>query len=425
MPARSVISIHSLQFPGFGLQWLRKRRELFQSQGAFSVSAERIRLLVAVLSLSLFLAVMACGQESPKPPALPPANSPLISKPSLAALITPSPISPPTTQTPVVFPTSPPIPTATPTPTPTAPAVPTPTDTPTLTPIPTATPIPTPTLTPTATATPTPTRTPKPTPIPDRPELHRFLKPPVHLASVDWHWYPWEETTHISVKIPFTIHNDPTNLPDANGLYLILGQSSISDTLFYFGVQKDSDGKRVIFSRWDVRDLSNARTRPDCYTQSSGHEGDFIGVRCLYQWTTGEYTARIGFETADIAGDWYGLWITDEADGTKTWIGSLRFPKSLTRSRGLHSGLAQVVEIYGNKPIKAIDIPVWHVTLEPPVSSTESTPDWVAVYYDGYDGGQEFSNSDAWFDADEGQMHIIAGGATARVHEEHEIWMDE
>ena len=147
-------------------------------------------------------------------------------------------------------------------------------------------------------------------------------------------------------------------------------------------------------------------------------------MRLNYEWTTGRYTARIAFETADIIGDWYALWITEESSGERTWIGSLRFPKSFTRSSGLHSGIPTSLEIYGHRPIRPIDIPLWRVTIYPPVSSTESTPDWVSVYYDGH-GGEQLDNSDALWDADEGHLRFTVGGATERVHAEQEIWLNE
>ncbi len=254
---------------------------------------------------------------------------------------------------------------------------------------------------------------------------------PVHMATASWQWQPWDVITHPSIETPFEIHNDPGNFSDTHGLYLILATSEISDTLFYFGIQthvsgrsNQNTGKGVIFSRWDERDLSNARVPPGGFTQSSGHEGDFIGVRRNYEWTTGKYTARIAFETADISGEWYALWVTDESNGERTWIGSLRFPKSFTRSRGLHSGITTSLEIYGHRPIRPIDIPLWNVTIRPPVSSTASTPDWVAVHYDGH-GGEQLDNSDALWDADEGHLRFMVGGATERKHAEQEIWLTD
>lgn len=384
------------------------------------------RLLPLFLILSIVMAFISCGREPPEPPS----DSPLISmsEPSLAALVTPPSSAPTEISTLTPVPSDTPILTPIPTDTLTSTPVPTLTPTPTHTSTLTETPVPAATLTPTLTPTPTDTATPFPTRIPDRPELYRWIPMPYGMVAANWHWHPWEEVTHTSIEIPFTLHSDPTNFSDIHGLYLILGQSEISDTLFYFGIQtgvsgrnNENTGKGVIYSRWDERDLSNARVPTGCFATSSGHEGDFIGLRCPYEWTVGEYSARIAFEEEDDGGEWYGLWITDELSGEVKWIGSLRFPKSNSRNMGMHSGLATALEIYGHKSIRPIDIPNWHVTVSQPVSREESTPDWVAVYY----GGEEISNNDAWWNADEGHVRFIVGSATEREHREQEIWLTD
>ena len=85
-----------------------------------------------------------------------------------------------------------------------------------------------------------------------------------------------------------------------------------------------SRGKGAIFSRWETRDLSLARfAEADGWAQSSGHEGDFIGVRRLYPWGTGDYTARLAPEEHLPDGVWYGVWVTDLSTEITTWIGSL------------------------------------------------------------------------------------------------------
>ena len=394
-----------------------------------------IHLPSVVLVIVVTLAV-ACGRKPPEPTHASATDSPLISmsEPSLAALITPQPDLPPTETPVVVQPSSlqtepltatstpAPVPTPTPIPTATLTSLP-PTDTPT------SAPNATPTETSVPTRTPEPSATPIPTAISDRPELYKRIPMPRGMVFANWHWQPWDAITHPSIEIPFEIHNDPGNFSDTHGLYLILAISEISDTPFYFGIQthvsgrsNENTGKGVIFSRWDERDLSNARVPPGGFTQSSGHEGDFIGVRRNYEWTTGKYTARIAFETADIAGEWYGLWITDESSDVETWIGSLRFPKpKIGRGRGLHSGVINALEIYGHKPMRPIDIPYWHVSIEPPVSATASLPYWFVVYY----GDDEINNNDAWWDSEAGHVHFIVGGETEREHEEQEVWLDE
>ena len=227
----------------------------------------------------------------------------------------------------------------------------------------------------------------------------------------------------------FTIHNDPGDFSDTHGLYLMLGSSTISETLFYFGLQTDvqgldllGTGKGVIYSRWDTRDLSNARVPPDCFATSSGGEGDFIGLRCPYKWTAGEYSARIGLESTEDVGEWYGLWVTEESSGVVTWMGSLRFPKSARHRRGVDPAIATVVEIYGHHAIKPIDIPEWHISMAPPIEDRDSPADYLATSYENYDGTYGFFSADMWYSKSEGHLHFLTGGATEREHEEIEIF---
>ena len=110
----------------------------------------------------------------------------------------------------------------------------------------------------------------------------------------------------------------------------------ISDVEFYFGLQTDVHapespyrrGKGLLFSRWATRDLANARiSEIDGWTQSSGHEGNFIGVRRSYSWGAGEYRVRLAPDgDPEEDGVWFGLWITDRSTDVTTWIGSLKFP---------------------------------------------------------------------------------------------------
>ena len=199
----------------------------------------------------------------------------------------------------------------TPTLTPTATAIP---PTPTLTPTATAVP-PTPTLTPTATAipptstptsTPTPTPTPTPTQIPGRkPTCIEEVAPPEHMAYIWWGWTQAQDDRGFEeLEVAFTVHNDVGDMPGLDGLYLMVCYGKIAETPFYFGIQTNAHsatrplygrGKAAIFSRWETRDLELARfSEKDGWTQSSGHEGDFIGVRRSYDWGPGEDIARPG-----------------------------------------------------------------------------------------------------------------------------------
>ena len=243
------------------------------------------------------------------------------------------------------------------------------------------------------------------------------------MAYLFWYWESDQED-FTELTTDFTIHNDVGDFSDQHGLYLMVGNTSISEEGLYFGLQTDTyapeppyrRGKGVIFSRWGTRDLDNARYA-DTYgwTESSGHEGDFIGVRRSYDWGAGNYRIRIASDGLDSDGEWFGLWITDLDSDETTWIGSLKFP--------LLNGVARIepssystIEIYGNVnvPIRPIDIPQWRVSVSRPLGdSTPST--WGYAGYSMFaDDDVDLLNSDVRYDPWEDVVHLQAGGATER-----------
>ena len=288
---------------------------------------------VLVLFLCLLIATgISCASGSPPDTAIPaPSPTPALEQPTATTAPTPVPTPDLTatvvaeaaleaiptgtpvptrvpTATPVPTPTLAPSPTPTPTPQPTATPVPTPTPQPTATPVPTPTPQPTttlvptptpqltatplptptpqPTVTPVPTPTPRPTATPVPTPtqVPGRADLYQSVYPPEHMAYIWWEWERGRDSTGKKIHefeelvIDFTIHND-VELEGDNGLYMMLAASNISDVGFYFGLQTDVHapeppyrrGKGLLYSRWDTRDLANARfAETDGWTDSSG-----------------------------------------------------------------------------------------------------------------------------------------------------------
>ena len=385
---------------------------------------------IGLLSTGVILALLiSCSPTTPAPTATP------------APTWTPQPTwTPEPTYTPQPMPTATPYPTTTPYPTYTP--YPMPTPYPTATPYPTPTPLPTPTATPTATPvppTPTPTSTPvppTPTPTPVPPTLTptptatpapyiRALTPE-NMSSIWWYWdRDSEGNPHKfrELEISFTIHNNIENFSDKNGIYLILANSYISDVPFYFGLQTNvyspspphNRGKGLIFSRWETRDLANARySNTDGWTQSSGNQGDFIGVRRSYNWDAGDYRVRIASDGADSDGEWFGLWITDLSSNITTWIGSLKFP-FLNGTATMEPSSSTTVQIYGH-PIRPIDIPEWYVSVARPladgVPSSRGSTDY-AVF---------FVNSDMWYDQTDDRVHFRTGGATERTTPEGRVY---
>ena len=247
-------------------------------------------------------------------------------------------------------------------------------------------------------------------------------------------WWEWERArgskgSQINefeeLVIDFTIHND-IELEGDNGLYLMLVNCKISDVGFYFGLQTDVHapspphrrGKGLLFSRWETRDLTNARfSETDGWTQSSGHEGDFIGVRRSYAWGAGNYRVRFAPDgEPEDDGVWFGLWITDHSTDVATWIGSLKFP--LVDGKAVMSAPAySTMEIYGGI-IRPIDIPAWHVSIMRPVGDGIK-PTWGHTGYSPIEG--DVMNSEVRYDRDNDVVHLRAGGTTERQTQESSI----
>lgn len=277
------------------------------------------------------------------------------------------------------------------------------------------------------TATPAPT----PTQIPGRENLYVLHDVPEHLAYIRWGWIRGQDSEGKrydeleELVFEFTIHNDMQPMGGGFGYYLMLCHSNISGVNFYFGVQTDvkypevalSYGKGLIFSRWETRDLAYARYAPeDGWTESSGHEGDFIGVRRSYAWEPGDYRVRLAPDEAapqDPDGAWFGVWITDLSTNETTWIGSLKFPLQdgkATIETPVYSTMELYAEVLGSQ-IRPIDIPRWYVTMQRPVGDGV-TAHWGRTGYSQLKG--EITNSDIRYDVTNDIVHIKAGGATER-----------
>ena len=258
---------------------------------------------------------------------------------------------------------------------------------------------------------------PAPTQIPGRSDLYEPVSPPIHVTYIHWHWEPGQAHFR-ELTTDFTIHNDVGDWSDQHGLYLMLTNSTISDTLFYFGLQTDVQGrgKGAIFSRWETRDLANARyDETDGWIQSSGHEGDFIGVRRTYDWGKGNYRIRIAPDGLESDGEWFSLWITNLHTHGTTWIGSLKFPL-LNGAAKIEPWSYSTIEIYGNLPIQPIDIPQWHVSVKRPMGDNLPSTHGQTGYSYSPIAGDAVQNSDIGYDPSEDVVHIRAGGTTERAN---------
>ena len=251
---------------------------------------------------------------------------------------------------------------------------------------------------------------------PDRPDLYSVAKSPEHMTNIWWEWIPHDIRVR-EISFDFTIHSDPGDFSDRHGLYLMVCQGDVADTMFYFGLQTDvydpsrgaGRGKGMIFSRWNERDLAWTRPAEGGWTQSSGHEGDFIGVRVAYEWGAGAYRMWIRPDGSDEDGEWYGVWIHDYTADTTVSVGSLRFPYDETEKTSIRGSVYTTLEIYGDE-IRPIDIPEWYVSMQLPVAG-DARPAYGEPGYSSFNG--QILNSDIVYDA--GEVHFRVGAMTERI----------
>ena len=246
------------------------------------------------------------------------------------------------------------------------------------------------------------------------------IQPPEHMANVWWAWPQADrDRAFTELDIHFTVHNDPGDFSDDHGLYFMLCYGTISDVAFYFGIQTDvapGRGKGVILSRWGTRDLALtdvAGLGDAAWVQSSGHEGDFIGVRCEYPWGAGPFRARlVVFPDQDPDGAWVGVMMRHKSVGEDRWMGSVKFPYKDGEVK-IQPSIYSTVEIYGNIPIRISDIPRWHVSVERPLLDGVMAASFTSSYSPFTDGA--VTNANVRYDRRAGALHFEVGGTTMRT----------
>ncbi|WP_422925625.1 DUF3472 domain-containing protein [Singulisphaera sp. PoT] len=193
----------------------------------------------------------------------------------------------------------------------------------------------------------------------------RYAPTPWHLVDI-W-WDLGEDTPFQSYSIDVTIDRD---IPTSTSLYIApLGLGQFGETSFYGGIQTRTDGNTkkdrelrqlgpgFLFSMWGERGYDAIRPSAGGFCQSSGHEGDFVSVRCPFQWSKGTYTYRISrMDEEEVNGrqcTWVGAFVYSHEKDENVFVGALRFPsKDLVLSRKV----ASFVEIYGQR-IPVAEIP--------------------------------------------------------------------
>ena len=142
---------------------------------------------------------------------------------------------------------------------------------------------------------------------------------PVH------HQYVWHETPSSNDIYNYDMHVVWHQEPDAStmGFYAQFAFYFQNGTVGYMGLQKDSSGKKAIFSIWDAdtQTLARGMVAP---CQRFGHEGS--GASCItpFNWQPGrEYKLRVWrLGSLSPAGkEQWGGWVIDYATGEETLIG--------------------------------------------------------------------------------------------------------
>lgn len=233
--------------------------------------------------------------------------------------------------------------------------------------------------------------------------------PVIDVVPVGLHYINWF-FDRMPRKIQFfiTIHDMPSN---KYGLYFQMYQGMVNDVGTYFGIQQDDEGKRVIFSRWGTRNLANARVAPGGWSQSTGYEGDFIGVRQRYDWDVGKYRMVIAYTDSDSFGDWYAVRIRNESTRKEEYMGSLRFPIVAEQRRGIINSAPTWTELYA-KESQQTQVPTWHVSIDGVhIDDDERKPYAADTSY------SNIPNTDIVYDPISRSFHLYVGVNVKRIHQ--------
>lgn len=239
------------------------------------------------------------------------------------------------------------------------------------------------------------------------------------------HYVSWDFGTSNfrSVVINIEIYDEPDN---NDGLYFQMYQGRLNGVGFYFGIQTDvykpgvgSTGKGLILSRWETRDLSNVRTVEGGWSQSAGYEGNFVGIRKHYEWTTHSYQLKVAYIETDDTGDWYGVWMSDLDNGAEDFLGSIRFPKVEPSKAGIKNGGITWTELYYKK-IQETPIPNWHVSINDiyaiDLKGETICPNHATSTY------SKIGHTDIYYDKTTKRIHFLMGPKVNRAHDASKLF---
>ena len=167
----------------------------------------------------------------------------------------------------------------------------------------------------------------------------------------------------------FTVHSPIKRLP---GLYFQLYDFPIGGVGTYFGLQTDvarptaighvGQGTGLLFSRWGLCSVADAKPAADGWLEAASHEGNFVGVRRSFDWGPGRFQARLSVVDTDSHGDWFEFSTLNLETGRRRSAGCLRFPRGNDGSCKMVDGGGTWLECYSgaNSPM---DLPFFYVTM--------------------------------------------------------------
>lgn len=144
-----------------------------------------------------------------------------------------------------------------------------------------------------------------------------------------------------------TIKNEPQNILNgsAMGYFAMTSIPYEVGVLGYMGLQKDSSGKKVIFSTWDPPASTGLTVRPahsNC--TRFGHEG--TGVMCLskFEWHTNvEYKLSLTRTGETSYGDMYQVRIVNMQNNDSYEVGKIEMPTYRSWSGAVNQGYGGVM----------------------------------------------------------------------------------
>lgn len=189
------------------------------------------------------------------------------------------------------------------------------------------------------------------------------ISTPQVMACGSWH-FPVPILQDLRFEVQFLSGHGRTP-----GRYYQLYQGQLGGVGIYLGFQSDivrpdvgGQGKGLIFSRWGSRDRTDAAASDAGWVESAGHEGDFVGVRSLFEWGLGRYTCWLQPTRQEANATWYEFRVRRHDDVTEATAGALRFSNINGHRPLIHSGGSTWTEVYS--PAEPIDhVPMSHLNV--------------------------------------------------------------